>query len=407
MKSALIILLGFGLVSFAVAKTSSPNSSTVPITLDHNRIIIDVYFPMPDGSRTRVRGWVDPGDTKISITEALAKKLGLAVSEGKPGERTSQVPRELLVGDMHIDLSASKEATALSEESIAPGSSASIKLPAPILRHYDVLIDYPNREFTIGAPSSIHFEGTHIPTAVGESTGLLQTECNIAGQKNTISLDPGASVSWISGEALGKWHKAHPAWPSMAGAVGPANLWGLQSEPSWRVLRIPAITCGSTELTNGIAVPFDKDTLDWYQKRAGVPTIGLIGADVLLNFRVGIDYAHSTVYFKQLSKYAPPGLDVVGLTLKPEADGRYTVISVSEHRGKPSVPDVKVGDNLVTVDNARVKGGTMGQAWSLLSGSPGDIRMLGLIRDGKPLTVKATVYRFLPTVKAAAKPTKH
>jgi len=167
------------------------------------------------------------------------------------------------------------------------------------------------------------------------------------------------------------------------------------------------LACGSTELTNGIAVPFDKDTLDWYQKRAGVPTIGLIGADVLLNFRVGIDYAHSTVYFKQLSKYAPPGLDVVGLTLKPEADGRYTVISVSEHRGKPSVPDVKVGDNLVTVDNARVKGGTMGQAWSLLSGSPGDIRTLGLIRDGKPLTVKATVYRFLPTVKAAAKPTKH
>jgi hypothetical protein len=407
MKPALIVLFASILASVAIAETATPNSATVPITLDHNRVIIDVYFPMPDGSKTRVRGWIDPGDTKISITEALAKKLGLAISDGKPDERKSQAPRELLVGDMHIDLGDLKEASALNEESIAPGSSASIKLPAPILRHYDVLIDYLNREFTIGAPGSVHFEGTAVPASVGESNGLLQMQCNIASQKNTISFDPGTSVSWMSGESLANWHKAHPAWPSMIGAVGPANLWGLQSEPTWQVLRIPAIGCGSVEVTNAIAVPFDKETMDWYQNRAGVPTIGLIGADALLNFRIGLDYAHSTIYFKQLSKYTPPGIDVVGVTLKPEEDGRYTIIGVAEHGGKSSVPDVKVGDTLMTVDNARVKGGTMGQAWSLLSGTPGDARSLGLIRDGKPLTVKATVVRFLPAVKAASKSQKH
>lgn len=362
---------------------------------------------MADGSKTRVRGWVDPGDTKISITETLAKKLGLAIGAGKSDQRNSQVPRELLVGDMHIDLSPVKEATALSEESIAPGSSASIKLPAPILRHYDVVVDYVNREFTIGTAGTVHFEGTAVPASVGDSTGLLQMECTVAGQKNTVSFDPGTSVSWISGEVLEKWHKAHPAWPSMIGAVGPANLWGLESEPSWRVLRIPEIGCGAVQLTNGIAVPFDKETLDWYQKRAGVPTIGLIGADVLLNFRVGMDYAHSSVYLKQLSKYTPPGIDAVGVTLKPEEDGRYTIIGVAQHDGKSSTPNVKIGDTLAFVDNARVKGGTMGQAWSLLSGNPGDVRTLGLIRDGKPVTVKAEIVRFLPAVKAAAKTQKH
>jgi len=377
----------------------------VPITLDHNRIIIDVYFPMPDGSKPRTRAWVDPGDTKVAITEALAKKLGLSISEGKPDERKSQVPRELLVGDMHIDLTGVKEATAVSQESIAPGSSASIKLPATVLRHYDVLIDYFNREFTIGNPGTVHFEGTAVPASVGES-GLLQMECNIAGQKNTISVDPGTSVSWISGDSLSKWHKAHPQWPAMAGAVGSANLWGLESEPSWQVLRIPQVGCGAVQLTNGIAVPFDKETLDWFQKRAGVPTIGLIGADVLLDYRVGLDYAQSRIYLKQLSKYTPPGIDVVGVTLKPESDGRYIIIGIAQRDGKSSVPGVKIGDTLMTVDNARVKGGTMGQAWSLLSGSPGDVRTLGLVRDGKPLTVKATVYRFLPTGKPAAKP-KH
>jgi hypothetical protein len=395
------------LILLASSAALAQFSASVPMTLDHNRVIIDVSLLMPDGSTTRVRGWIDPGDTTMSITESLAKKLGLTISGEKPDERQTQAPRQLLVGKMPIDVSPIKQVRAVSEESIAPGTSASIKVPAPVLHNYAVIIDYMNREFAIASAGSTEFEGTAIKAAVGPETGLLQLQCSIAGTAHTISFDPGASVSWISGESLSKWHKSHAAWPAMIGAVGTANLWGLQSEPTWQVLRIPAIECGSIELSNGIAVPFDKDTLEWYQKRAGVPTIGLIGADVLLNYRIGIDYAHSTVYFKQVSKYRPPGLDVVGLTLRPEPDGGYTIIGVAEHDGRPSVPDVKVGDTLVTVDNARVKGGTMGQAWSLLSGSPGDTRTLGLIRDGKPLTVKATVYRFLPTVMAAAKATKH
>jgi hypothetical protein len=161
---------------------------------------------------------------------------------------------------------------------------------------------------------------------------------------------------------------------------------------------------GGVRLTNGLAATLPPDNLDWFQKRAGVPSIGVIGADVLQNYRVGIDYAHSTIYFKQLSKYTPPGNDVVGLTLRPEADGRYTIIGIADYQGARSVPDAKVGDILLAVDNARVTGGTMGQAWSLLGGAPGDVRTLTLERGGQQLTVKATVRRFLPalTVKSAA-----
>jgi hypothetical protein len=350
---------------------------------------------------------VDPGDTKISITEGLCKKLALKIGEGKPDERAAQVPDELLIGDKKIDLTGIKEAKVLSEESIAPGSSASIKLPAPLLRNYDVSINYMDREFTIGPPGSIHFEGETLKATVGEQTGLLQTECAIAGKKQPISFDPGTSVSWISAELIAKWHKEHPDWPSMVGAVGPANLWGLPDEPTWQVLRFPRFECGRVTLSNGVADPLDNKALEWFQKRAGTPTIGLIGADVLLNYQVGLDYSHSTIYLKQLSKYLSPGIDVVGITLKPEEDGKYTVIGIASHDGQPSAPDVHVGDTLLTVDNARVSGGTMGQAWSLLSGSPGDVRTLGINREGKPITVKATVYRFLPTSVTASGTKKH
>ncbi len=403
MKLILAILSTILSACVAFAQTTTPNSATVPITLDHNRIIIDVYFPMPDGSKTRVRGWVDPGDTKMTITEALARKLGLAISAGKPDERTLQVPRELLVGNMKINLTMIEAATALTEESIAPGTSAAIKLPATVLRNYDVIIDYLDREFTLASPGSLHFEGTPVKASIGPQTGLIQFQCKLAEQTHTVSFDPGTSVSWMSGDLISKWHKQYPHWPFMIGAVGPANLWGFSEEPTWPVLRVPQIQCGNVNLSNGVAVAFSKEALDWFQKRAGVPTIGLIGADVLLDYRVGIDYAHSTVYFKPVSKYAPPGLDVVGLTLRPEADGHYTVIGIADHDGKPSVPDVQNGDILMTVDSTRITGGTMGQVWSLLSGSPGDVRTLGLLRDGKPLTVKAMVYRFLPTSRAERK----
>lgn len=415
MKLVSAILMAFFLTAFAASQVAPTNSATVPITLDHNRVIIDIYFPMLGGSKTRVRGWVDPGDAEMSITDSLAKKLGLAVAEKKLDEgsagagksvRTTQVPHELLVGSMEIDLSAIKQARVLPEGSIAPGTSASIKLPAPVLRNYDVVIDYLNREFTIAARGATHFEGTAVKASIGQSTGLIQLDCDVAGERHTVSFDPGTSVSWLSGELISRWHKQHPQWPSMTGAVGPANLWGLEAEPTWQVLRIPQIDCGTVRLTNGVAVPFDKNTIEWFQKRAGVPTVGLIGADVVLNYRVGIDYAHSKVYFKQLSKYTPPGIEVVGLTLRPEADERYTVIGVADYEGKPSAPDVKIGDTLMTVNGARVTGGTMGQVWSLLSGSPGDTRTLGLVREGKPITVKATVYRFLPSIEIAVKAKK-
>ncbi|MBV8476611.1 MAG: hypothetical protein JOZ36_08100 [Acidobacteria bacterium] len=387
-----------------LAKSSAPrsDSATVPVTLDHNRVIIDVYFPMADGTKIRVRAWIDPGDTELSMTESLSRKLGLRVSRDAPDKGKSQAPGELEVGTMKIGLGEIKEATALSQGSIAPGSSASIKLPASVLRNYDVVLDYVNREFTIARPGTTHFQGKAVEASIGRA-GLIQLKCNIAGEQHTVSFDPGTSVSWLSGELISRWHKEHPHWPSMIGAVGPANLWGLPSEPSWQVLRIPEMQCGGFALTDGLAVPFTRDVLDWFQKRAGVPTVGLIGADVLMNFSVGVDYAHSSLYFKQLSKYAAPGIDVVGLCLRPEEDGHYSVIGVAEHDRTRSVPEVRKGDLLMTVDNARITGATMGQVWSLLSGSPGDLRTLGLVRDGKPISVKARVYRFLPLREIARK----
>src|SRR5690349_745182 len=48
MKLMSLLVLG-ALCLSALGQQSTP-STTVPITLDHNRVIIDVFLPQPDGS---------------------------------------------------------------------------------------------------------------------------------------------------------------------------------------------------------------------------------------------------------------------------------------------------------------------------------------------------------------------
>ena len=375
-----------------------PASATVPITLDHNRIIIDVRFPMPDGTKKRVRAWVDNGNPDIWITADLAKTLSLAaLGEATQGGKVQamQPPKEIIVGGLTIHPDVKEVKAAVGFDSIAPGSSAEFSIPSTVLRHYDVQVDYLNRELTLANPGTIHFEGDSAKVLLNPDNGLMQIPSTIAGEKQNLALDLGASWSLLSSDLVAKLLKANPQWPHMTGAVGSANMWGSEEESHWQLLRIPSVRYGPITLDEVGVASFSKENMQFFEKRAGVPTAGLIGANALLNYRVGLDYAHQTVYFKQTSKHRPPDMDVVGLVLRPEPNLHYTVIGVAGFDGKPSVPEVKAGDALVSVDGTPPTGGTMGQAWSLLGGAPDDTRTLVFERAGKQFTVQAKVHRFL------------
>jgi hypothetical protein len=384
----------------ALLAQTAPKSVTVPVTLDHNRTIVDVRLPLPDGKTTRVRAWVDTGNPELWITADLAKKLGLVLA-GDPRptlygkERASTVPAEMQVGGMSISLAGVKEAHAiLDRESIAPGCSAEINLPSTILRSYDVIFDYPERQFTIGTPGSVAFKGSPVKSMITEAS-LIQVPAKIAGQNYSAVLDTGASISLISSDLVARWHKAQPTWPWMKGAVAAANMWGLDEEPQWELLRLPALALGPSPLANVAVVGFPEEELKQFQLRAGTSSIGLLGANALRGLRVGIDYAHGTVYLEAAGGAPGADMNVVGLTLRPEPDERYTVLGVIEIDGKSAVPGVKPGDVLLGVDGAPVTGATMGQVWSLLGGAPGQVRKLVVERAGQRMTVEAAVREFL------------
>ena len=399
MKSAFISLI----LAVAAAAQPAPQSATVPVTLDHNRIIIDVYLPLPDGSQKRVRGWVDTGNADVWLSERVAKLMALQPTpDSKETEilgakvRMVQPPKEIVVGGMKISFAGVKEAKMVAADSVVPGSSAEINLPSTVLRNYDLIMDYVDRELTIAAPGQAKFTGKSAKAFVNPANGIIQVPAKIEGKPHQLTLDLGACFSMLMGDLFEKLATDNPKWPRNTGAVGTELFWGMQEEATQHALRVPAIEYGPVKLAE---VGFDtlpQAFMSFYRQRAGADTSGLIGGNALLNYRVGIDYAHSTVYFEERGNYGAPGIDVVGLTLRPELDGRYTVIGVPEYAGKPAVPDAKAGDVLVAIDKVPAKGSTMGQIWSLLGGDPGETRVLTLAHDGKQFTVNATVRRFLP-----------
>jgi hypothetical protein len=185
----------------------------------------------------------------------------------------------------------------------------------------------------------------------------------------------------------------------MTGAVGSANMWGSDDEPKWKLMRVDRLQYGPLFLANVPVAAFPKDRFDYFAKRAGIPTVGLLGSNALINYRVGVDYRRSTVYFDLGRTFTFPDLDVIGLILRPEDDGHYTILGVADFDGKPSVPQesdgVQPGDHLVAVNDIPVRGQTMGQVWAALGGTPGQERRLTIGRAGKHFTVNARVQHFL------------
>ena len=385
------ILIGLILSAFSLRAQSPAKAVTVPVTLDHNRVVIDVYVPLKDGTTKRVRGLVDTGRSQVMISERVAQMIGSPVS--CDGQMCSTRPPDaVVVGGMRIPFSPVPPAATPvlidnATDVLIAGMSPEVVIPATVLANYDLSIDYANRQFTIGPPGSVKFAGTAVPIKVADN-GRVRLSAKIDGHTYDFGLDTGSSASLVKTAQFDQWHKNEPKWPYAAGALGAADMIGSTEEIRRQMLRAPDLQLGSITLHDVLFASSMQDI-------PGTLT-GLIGGEAFKGTRIGIDYARSALYVERVNN--PPaaaGLDVIGLTLRPEVDGRYTVIAVVPYEGQPSVAEIKAGDVLVGVDGAPVTGATMGQVWSLLGGEPGQVRKLIIERDGKRVTIDATVRRFL------------
>jgi len=370
---------------------------TVPVTLDHNRIVIDVYVPLKDGTTKRVRGLVDTGTTELMISPRVAQMVGATLAcDGSSCK--IEPPPSILVGGTKIATASAGSAKVPVRPTdfndvLIPGMSPEVVIPSTVLKNYDLAIDYANRQFTIGPPGSIQFAGTPAQVKLADN-GLLTVTAEVNGRSYIFGLDTGSPATLVVPEELAAWRQKQPNWPYSLGALGAENMTGGPDELQRQMLRLPTLQFGGVALrdvlTGSGATPAGE-----FAKASHNPVIGIIGGEAFKSARVGLDYAHSRMYIETSTGSPITGLDVVGLTLRPEVDGRYTVVAVVPFEGQSSVPEVRAGDVLVGVDGAPVTGATLGQVWSLLGGEPGQVRKLIVDRDGKRLTIEAHARRFL------------
>jgi hypothetical protein len=366
--------------------------------------VIEVSLPLADGSIEQVRAWVDNGNPDLYLSRRAATLMGLAVTCGD-NECTAPLPHEITIAGMKIPFSGIKEAKiplrpVSAAALMAPGMNVEINIPSTILRNYDVLINFPNHEFTIGAPGSVKFRGIQAKVMVNAESGLVQVPSQIENKKYNLALDLGSPISFLSGELFEKIAAAHADWPQMTGAVGPANLWGSPDELQRKLIRLDRVQYGPLFLIGVVAAEMPVARLPFLEK-TGVATAGLLGAEALVNYRVGLDYAHSAIYFDIGRTFNFPDFDVIGLILRPEEDGRFIILAIADQDKKPSVPEVQAGDQLIAVDGISVRGSTLGQVLLMLGGEPGKERSLVVERAGKQFSVTAKVQHFLGDTNGA------
>jgi len=394
---AVLILTAFSIAQNAPkpAPRPEPKSVTVPFTLDHNRIIIEATIPLSNGTTQRVHAWVDNGNPDLHMSDRLALLTGGSVScDGQLCSATP--PMDMSIGGMTISLGGVKHAwvPAADNVPIAPGLSAEINIPSTVLRNYDVLINFPDHEFTIAQPGTLKFKGVTAKVIVNPANGLIQVPSQIANKKYNLGLDLGSSISFLTADLFDKLSTAHPDWPHMTGAIGPANMWGTRDEPNSKLMRLDRVQYGPLYLTDVPFVRLDAAAQASFAIRWPLPPAPLLGTEALLNYRVGIDYAHSTVYFDIGRMFNVPDFDVIGLVLSPEDDG-FVIRGIADYEGEPSVAGVQAGDRLIAIDSIPVAGSSMGQVWSRLAGEPGKEHTLTVERSSKQFTVAAKVQHFL------------
>ena len=393
------LILGFAAAVLATvlsgqsASDRAVSSVTVPFDMDHNRMFVEVEFLRPDGAVRKARAWVDTGNEALVLQEPLARELGFEVPAGK--EEWVQLPKApgMRLGGMALDAS-DVPAGVLRGPRLRPGLLVEAQLPASLFLRYHVVLDYPARRLTVAKPGLLKPRGAPVPCRVNPKTGLFLIDAVLEGETVALGIDNGSSYTWVSETLTKAWQGRHPDRPTAVGAVGAANFFGFGFERLGVLMRVPEMGIGALTVKNVGVTGLPQGLFDWYSKKSAGPVRGFIGANVLKGFRIEVDFANKTTYWEAGPAPDPFDLDIVGLNLRPDADGGYTVAAVAVKDGKPSVEEVRPGDRLISVDGHDTAGSAMGAVVDSLRGTPGTERTLVLERGGQRFTVKARAMRF-------------
>jgi len=396
------VIIGGVLLFFVLSPKKRINSVTVPIILDHNRMLVEAEFQRKDGSWRKARLWVDTGNPSFYPNAMFARDLGMDFPTDKVNPHVPP-PTNVRIGGMPLNFKGVRTRVMIEPHWLFSTMHNDANLPSTVLKQYHVVFDYPRLQLTLAEPGILKPRGVHASADVNPDTGIVQIDAILDGEDLSFAMDNGAAYSFISQEVLDRIFRRNSNLPRITGTVGCANMWGWwpPEEQTLTVMRLPEILWGPVRLLNTGIVGVSKISPNgpslgaWYSQKTARPVAGFLGPNAFKAFRVEIDYPNKAVYFEKSAHFDFHDMDIVGLTLRPEKNNTYSIIGIAKKDGKPVVHGVEPGDVLLQVDNLKTTGATMGTVVDALRGRPGDVRVLILERNGKKFRIEARVVRLL------------
>lgn len=392
-SAAAVLGMAFAALFAHAASAATPQLAAVPLKVELNRPYADIKVTGPQGHARTGRFWLDTGGGAILLSHEFAARLGLKPS-GKAFRNEGMLLAPIAVpalslGGMKLDLSEGRAYIVMDSPKALNHTAAVGAFPVHMLRSYNVVFDYPGRQLTVAQPDALVPHGQAVKTYIGKS-GMPVVTLEVDGAAHDFLLDTGGSYCMISAALLQNWGKAHIDWPRVRGAFGPANMLMGSIEPKLEMTRVGTMQWGPFKLHGIGAVSRPVGVYEkWMSRIAGRPVVGSVAGNLLQAFRVDIDYPKGQVYLKRAPSIDDQPIDMVGITLEPQAGGYVIAAKV------PELTQLRVGDRLLGVDGLKVTHASVAQTMAALQGKPGSSHELRIERGGKVLTVTANVRRIL------------
>lgn len=402
-----VIILMTVLPFHSAAQSKRNNYVSAPMVIDHNRMIIEAEMQRKNGSWRTVRLWVDTGSPSFYMTEALAVDLGIDISGATEKERNGsfeiESPKNIRIGAMSLNLNGVSSSVKFQPYWLYTTMHIDGNLPATVLKKYQVIINYPVKEFTIAEPGSLPHRGEKIPIMINPATGIAQADLSISGEKFNLAIDLGASYSFTSEEIINRIVEKNKNISVFTGAFGCANMWGWwpRNESEWKMIRVPEIKLGPFDIDNaglvGLPNVFSNGMSvgEWYSGKTAKAVNGFAGPNLFKAFRLEIDYQNNLLYLSKEGKSDSHDMDLAGISVRQLPDGSYQVLSIAERDGKPLIKGIKPEDIIISIEKLITTGATMGKVADALRGKPGETKTILVERNNKQFTVKAEVLRLL------------
>ena len=366
------------------------------MSVEGNAPIVTLTFKKPDGSLRTARFLFDSGGGAIILDQGLAADIGLkpegaVISDEGQQYRPVAVPAAS-IGGMSLDLETSKAFVHLGAASFMNRDKVEGLLPGKALEQYQVILDYPRHQLSIGPPGSLPHRGDRLPCPYIASSGHPMVDVGIGGASYRFLLDTGSQVTLIRKDLLQRWSKAHPDWPHSTGAVGPANEG---TDQGVFLLRIPAFEVGPFGVKSVVAASRPNEVFSATSYETPAAIVGALGGNVLQQFRIEIDYPMQVCFLEHTSSGRSNEFNTVGLDLDTNSKGQLVVRAVSSTASAITRRDILPGDIILQIGDSSGAPYTIAAAAQALSGSVGERKKLRILRSGKPMSVSVVVARIL------------